>query len=452
MKDPERLPPVAADTIDTAAQVEPGRTSMFAAFRYRDYRLFWMGHTVSNIGTWMEMLGQGWLVVLLAISDGSPQLAPFYLGLVGLARAVPGLGLSLIAGAVADRSDRRQLLLITQVAACLLALLLGTLVATNTVTVAAVVLIATIRSSVFSFDVPSRQSLVPRLVPRHHLMSAIGLNQASFNGPQIVGPALGGILIGVTGSVAPLFFVNAATYLAVVIALVLMSSTPVAPQRDRPSVGRSVLEGVSYMRRDQVIKWSVVLSATLAFFARPYIFLLPAFAANVLAVGATELSWIMAATGIGGLTGSLLVANLGGVRRRGRLQLAFIAASGLSLMHFTVPRDMAFALVAALLVGLTTIAFNGVTNTVLQTTAPDRMLGRVMSVFALLFMGVMPLGQLALGTLGSAFGIDVVLFTGGAVTLGAGLYGFVRLPHIRDLRARGRVVAHPRSEAAVSAD
>ncbi|MGH2499054.1 MAG: MFS transporter, partial [Candidatus Limnocylindria bacterium] len=220
MRDPERLPPVAADTIDTAAQVEPGRTSMFAAFRYRDYRLFWMGHTVSNIGTWMEMLGQGWLVVLLAINDGSPQLAPFYLGLVGLARAVPGLGLSLIAGAVADRSDRRQLLLITQVAACLLALLLGTLVATNTVTVAAVILIATIRSSVFSFDVPSRQSLVPRLVPRHHLMSAIGLNQASFNGPQIVGPALGGILIGVTGSVAPLFFVNAATYLAVVIALV----------------------------------------------------------------------------------------------------------------------------------------------------------------------------------------------------------------------------------------
>ena len=102
------------ETLETAALVDPGRTSMFAAFRYRDFRLFWIGHTVSNIGTWMEFLGQGWLVVQLAIADGSPQLAPFYLGLVGLARAIPGLGLSLVAGAVADRADRRQLLLITR--------------------------------------------------------------------------------------------------------------------------------------------------------------------------------------------------------------------------------------------------------------------------------------------------------------------------------------------------
>ncbi|MEK7859790.1 MAG: MFS transporter, partial [Chloroflexota bacterium] len=179
MKDPERLPTVAPETMETAAEVEPGRTSMFAALRYRDFRLFWIGHTVSNIGTWMEMLGQGWLVVQLAIRDGSPQLAPFYLGLVGLARAVPGLGLSLVAGAVAARTARRPLLLITQVTACLLSLLMATLVVTNSITIAVVILLAAARSSVFSFDVPSRQSLVPRLVPKHHLMSAIGLNQAS---------------------------------------------------------------------------------------------------------------------------------------------------------------------------------------------------------------------------------------------------------------------------------
>ncbi len=448
MKDPERLPTVAPETMETAAEVEPGRTSMFAALRYRDFRLFWIGHTVSNIGTWMEMLGQGWLVVQLAIRDGSPQLAPLYLGLVGLARAIPGLGLSLVAGAVADRTDRRQLLLITQVTACLLSLLMATLVVTNNITIAVVILLAAVRSSVFSFDVPSRQSLVPRLVPKHHLMSAIGLNQASFNGPQIVGPAMGGILIAVTGSVAGLFFANAASYLAVVAALLLMQPTPVPAQRDRPSTVESVREGLRYMRRDPTIRWSIVLAATLAFFARPYVFLLPAFAASVLAVGATELSWIMAATGVGALSGSLLVATLGGVRRRGRLLLLATGGAGLSLMAFTLQHDLLPALAMALLVGLSTIAFNGITNTILQTTAPDPMLGRVMSVFAMIFMGIMPLGQLALGAFGSLFGIDVALFAGGSVALAAALYCAARVPAVRGLEARARVIPHPRAREA----
>lgn len=439
------------ETLETAALVDPGRTSMFAAFRYRDFRLFWIGHTVSNVGTWMEMLGQGWLVVQLAIADGSPQLAPFYLGLVGLARAIPGLGLSLVAGAVADRADRRQLLLITQVTAGLLAVILATLVITNTVTIAVVIMLAAVRSSVFSFDVPSRQSLVPRLVPRHHLMSAIGMNQASFNGPQIIGPAIGGVLIGVTGGVGALFVANAVSYLGVVVALLLMRPTP-APERaeDRPSMVESVREGLAYMRHDPVIRWTIVLAVTIAFFARPYIFLVPAFAANVLLVGATELSYLMAGAGVGSLAGSLLVANLGSARRRGLLMLIAIGATGASLMLLMVQRDLTIAIAVSLFVGLSAIAFNGLTNTTLQTTAPDRMLGRVMSIFAMIFMGIMPLGQLALGALGSAFGIDVVLFAGGAATLAAATYAFFRVPAIRDLEARAQVVRHPRARDAAA--
>ena len=442
---PEAAP---VETLETAALVDPGRTSMFAAFRYRDFRLFWIGHTVSNVGTWMEFLGQGWLVVQLAIADGSPQLAPFYLGLVGLARAIPGLGLSLVAGAVADRADRRQLLLITQVIAGLLAVLFATLVVTNTITIGMVIILAAIRSSVFSFDVPSRQSLVPRLVPRHHLMSAIGMNQASFNGPQIVGPAIGGILIGITGGVAALFVANAVSYLGVVVALLLMRPTP-APEKaeDRPSMLESVREGLRYMRREPVIRWSIVLAATLAFFARPYIFLVPAFAANVLLVGATELSYLMAGAGVGSLAGSLLVANLGNARRRGRLMLIATGATGASLMLLMVQRDVVVAIVVSVFVGLSSIAFNGLTNTTLQTTAPDRMLGRVMSIFAMIFMGIMPLGQLALGALGSVFGIDVVLFAGGAAALGAAVYAFFRVPAIRDLQRRAQVVQHPRARS-----
>jgi MFS family permease len=447
-RDPIPVPGAApVETLETAAAVDPGRTSMFAALRYRDYRLFWIGHTVSNTGTWMEMLAQGWLVVQLAIRDGSPQLAPLYLGLVGLARAVPGLGLSLVAGAVADRRDRRQLLLITQMTAGLTAFLFAMLVLTDTITIAIVIVLAAIRSSIFSFDVPSRQSLVPRLVPRHHLMSAIGLNQASFNGPQIVGPAVGGVLIGLTGSVGVLFLVNAVSYIAVVIALLFIAPAPAKDEPDRPSVLNSMREGVGYMRREPVIRWSIVLAATLAFFARPYIFLLPAFTANVLLLGAQELSILMAGTGIGGLTGSLIVANLGNAKRRGRLILLATGAAGLTLMGLALQRELLPAIAMSLLVGMSTIAFNGLTNTTLQTTAPDRMLGRVMSIFAMIFMGIMPLGQLLLGGLGSVFGIDVVLFAGGAVALGAAAYGFIRVPQIRDLTARAHVVAHPRARS-----
>jgi MFS family permease len=185
----------------------------------------------------------------------------------------------------------------------------------------------------------------------------------------------------------------------------------------------------------------------MAFFARPYIFLVPAFAANVLLVGATELSWLMAGTGVGSLAGSLIVANLGSARKRGRLMLIAIGSTGATLMLLMLQRDLTLAIPISLLVGLSAIAFNGLVNTTLQTTAPDRMLGRVMSIFAMIFMGIMPLGQLALGALGSIVGIDIAMLAGGAATLCAALYAFVRVPAIRDLEARAHVVRHPRARS-----
>ena len=177
---------------DLAADVEPGRTSAIAALRYRDFRLFWFGLLVSNIGTWMQMFGQGYLVVLLAVRDGVPQLAPLYLGLVGLARAIPGLALGLFGGAVADRTDRRRLLLVTQSAAAVTASILATLAITDKINIVEILLLGALNSTIFAFDAPTRQSMVPRLVPERDLMSAIGLNSAAFNGPQIIGPVIGG--------------------------------------------------------------------------------------------------------------------------------------------------------------------------------------------------------------------------------------------------------------------
>src|SRR5579859_4133844 len=171
-------PALEGATTDAAAVVEPGRSNAIAALRYREFRLFWFGLIVSNTGTWMQMFGQGYLVVQLAVRDGVPQLAPLYIGLVGLARAIPGLTFGLFGGVVADRADRRRLLLLTQSLAGVTAAALAVLTISGRIDIVQILMLGAINSLIFSFDAPTRQSMVPRLVPEGDLMSAIGLNSA----------------------------------------------------------------------------------------------------------------------------------------------------------------------------------------------------------------------------------------------------------------------------------
>ena len=415
---------------------------MLAALRYRDFRLFWFGLLVSNVGTWMQQFGMGWLVVQLAIRDGTPHLAPLYLGLTGLARALPGLALGLVAGAVADRSDRRRLLVVTQTTAGLLAALLATLTVSGSITIWAILLLGAANSTVFSFDAPTRQSMVPRLVPTRDLMSAIGLNSAAFNGPQIIGPAIGGVLIVPFGP-GGLFFLNAISYAAVVLALLLMRPVPPVMRAPGLDMLSRVRAGIGYIRSDPVLKWVIILVATTAFLSRPYVFLLPAVATNVFNVGATELSWLIASSGVGAFTGSLVVANLGAVRERGRIFVFAAGASGLALAGFALQSALGPALVATLATSLFTMAFVGLANTILQVNSPDHMLGRVMSVYTMFFMGVMPLGQLVEGALGSVFGVDQVLFVAGLLTAVASAYVYLRVRAIRELTSARRPHPHP---------
>src|SRR5881409_526827 len=222
----ERLAPaLETEGLDEAAAAEPGRTSALAALEYRDFRLFWIGLVVSNIGTWMQQFGLGWLVVQLAIKDGVPHLAPFYLGLVGLSRAVPGLAFGLFGGAVADRADRRRLLLVTQTSAAVVAAILAALTISEHINIVEIVL---------------------RLVSDRELMSAIGLNSAAFNGATLVGPLLGGVLI-IPFGVGGLMLLNAVSYLAIVVALFLMRPQPVDASVRRPLL-ESIREGLSFIR------------------------------------------------------------------------------------------------------------------------------------------------------------------------------------------------------------
>src|SRR5437867_3163710 len=429
----ERLAPaLETEGLDEAAAAEPGRTSALAALEYRDFRLFWIGLVVSNIGTWMQQFGLGWLVVQLAIKDGVPHLAPFYLGLVGLSRAVPGLAFGLFGGAVADRADRRRLLLVTQTSAAIVAAILAALTISEHINIVEIVLLSAMNSIIFSFDAPSRQAMVPRLVSDRELISAIGLNSAAFNGATLVGPLLGGVLI-IPFGVGGLMAINAFSYLAIVVALLLMRPQPTQRSGHLPML-ESIREGLAFIRGDPVLRWVVVLSIATALFTRPYIQLLPA-EAQLLNVGALELSWLLAASGAGALAGALVTASLGGWKRRGALLVAAAFAHGTLLSLFGTQRTLAGAMLFVLLTSLAVMVFMGMANTLMQTRTPDALRGRAMSVHTMIFMGFMPLGQMLLGSVGALAGINNAFLAGGAVVTVLAAYVALRAVALREAAA-----------------
>src|ERR1700716_1923518 len=437
MTSKERLAPVleAEGGRHEASAVEPGRPSALAALEFRDFRLFWFGLVVSNIGSWMQIYGLGWLVVQLAIRDGVPQLAPFYLGLVGLSRAIPGLTFGLFGGAVADRAARRPLLIVPQSSASVVAFILAILTITEHINIVEVVLISAMNSIIFSFDAPTRQAMVPRLVSDRELMSAIGLNSAAFNGATLVGPLIGGVLI-IPFGVGGLMLINAISYLAVVAALLVISPQP-SERRPRLSMLASIREGLAYIRRDPVLRWVVVLAVATALFTRPYIQLLPA-EAQMLGVGAIELSWLLAASGAGALLGALVTASLGGWKHRGALLVGAAFAHGTLLIFFGLQHTVIGAMVFVGLTSLAVMVYLGMANMLTQTRTPDALRGRVMSVHTMVFIGFMPLGQMVLGSVGTLVAINNAFLVGGVIVTLLAAYAALRVSALRDAVATVR--------------
>jgi len=429
--------------ITEAVSGDPGRrTSATAALRYRDFRLFWIGMVVSNVGSWMQLYALGYLVVQLAIRDGVPHLAPFYIGVLGLARALPSLAFGLFGGVVADRADRRKLLLLTQGAATLNALAIAILTITERINIIEVVVIGAIGSTIFSFDAPTRQAMVPRLVRDRDLVSAIGLNSVAFNGAQLAGPVLGGILY-IPFGLGGLFMINALSFSAVIAALILMAPVPAAARQRDVTVLRSIREGLGYVRHDVVVRWIIILTAAAALLTRPWIQLLPAFTEQILRVGAVELSWLMGASGFGALGGALVTASLGNLRRRGLILVISASAMAALVAVFALQRSLLIALPLLALVGFATMLFMGMANTLVQTRTPDHLRGRVMSVHTMVFLGVMPLGTLFLGALGTVVGVDVALFAGALAVLALVLYAAARVAPLRDAVATWRSAPVP---------
>lgn len=364
---------------------------------------------VSLVGTWMQSVAQGWLV--LTLTDSA-----FLLGLVSAIGSIPVLFLSLPGGVAADRFDKRKLLIFTQSTAMVLALTLASLTHYGLVRIWHVVLLAAVSGSVFAFDAPSRQAFTIELVGKEDLLNAIALNSAVFNAARIMGPALAGVLIGSIG-MAGCFFLNGISFLAVIVGLWQITNQRPAP-RAPGSAWREMREGLSYSWNHPVIRPVVTIVAVFSIFGMPYAMLMPVFARDILAVGPRGLGFLMTANGVGALVGALGLAAFSRTKGRGRLVMVAGIAFSLGLAAFSLSRSFILSLALLPLVGWSMVSQTATINTLLQTTVPDGLRGRVMSLFTFVFMGMMPFGSLLGGSLAQRFGAPAALRAGAAVCLG----------------------------------
>jgi MFS family permease len=381
------------------------------ALRHRNFRLFWTGQLVSLVGTWMQMVARGWLVLELTHS-------PFWLGMVGFANSVPVLLLSLWAGAIADNVSKRKLVIVTQAISMVMAFVLAALTWTSTVQVWHILAISLVLGTVFAFDAPTRQSFTVELVNgKEDLMNAVALNSAIFNGARVLGPAIGAVALAWQGP-GMAFFLNGLSYLAVLYGLFRID----VKEREKKVAAKSekqILEGLRFVRHDKVIGPLMLIVSVVSVFAFPYVVLLPIFADTILRVGETGYGTLMAFSGIGSLIGAVGLAFQSGrsTVKRGRLVLIGSIGLPIFLAIFSLSPLYLVSLVTLIGVGWTMIAVNATINTVVQTNVPDELRGRVNGVFAFLFIGMAPLGNLQAGLIADHFGAPMALFVGAITCL-----------------------------------
>ncbi|HJU91977.1 MAG TPA: MFS transporter [Pyrinomonadaceae bacterium] len=406
---PSEIVPVVSSEPSTAR-----RRRMFRALSHRNYRLFWIGAFLSNVGTWMQAVAQGWLVLQLTNSA-------FWLGLDAFMATAPGFVFTLVGGVFADLIDRRRLLLYTQVVAGIAALGLAALVATGAINPWMVLGFSFVTGCCMALASPSYLALTYDLVGREDLTNAIALNSTQFQLSRVVGPALAGVAFRTLG-LAGCFFANGLSFIAVIVALWMVrteghSTPPAHSVRDRRALWRDLIDGFHYVRNRPRVSALLTLSAVNSLFGAPYFSMVPIYARDIFRLGETGLAVMMGIAGVGALLGSLLVAYLGDFRRKGWFVLGGSAAFGFSIIGFALSSKLTLSLIFLFTLGFALVVSVAITNTLLQKLVTDRMRGRVMSMFLLSFMGTMPIGNIIAGAASNEFGPQYTLAVGGFVVM-----------------------------------
>lgn len=375
----------------------PTPAPRFAALQHRNFNLLWAGLIVSNTGTWMQNVAQGWLVLQLTNS-------PLWLGLLGLSFAVPMIILPLVGGAVVDRIDRIKLLYITQTGAMLTALTLAILTWTGTVHISYILIASFISSTLLAFDNPARQALLPDLVPQRDLMNAISLNSATYTGAALVGPAIAGALLAPLGP-GTLFFMNAVSYLAVLVALTFMRNVQThGSGRQHASLGKSMLAGLAYAWENRLILALLGMSALAALFGRSYQNLLPIFARDIWNGGPAGYGILLSASGGGALVGAFGLAFLRSVKRQGAILIASGLIFSLTVILFALSPSFWPGAFLLFIGGIAVTVFGTIISTFIQVAVPNELRGRVMSLYAITLIGLPSLGAMGTGSIAELLG------------------------------------------------
>jgi MFS family permease len=395
-----------------------------AALRYRNFRLFWAGLLVSNTGTWMQMTATNWLLYQLT---GSAAL----LGLNGIFRAVPAIGLGIISGTFADRYDRRKLMICTEVASGLLALALGVLDDSGQIEPWHIYAFTFLNASVGSFDGPARQALFPNLVPRSALPNAVALNSLLWKGSALIGPFLAGVAISWMGT-AGAFYANAASYLVVVCAMLMMRVTSKGSSKRRRLLSETS-EGYSYIVSRPIVLGVMVMEAMASLFGLNHT-VLTIFASDILRVGAHGFGLLQSARGLGAVIGSSIYLGVGQRSQQGQILFVSAILYGGAFALFGISPSFFLSLLLMGFVGATDTIWGASRGTILQMSTPDTLRGRVMGVFQLSNRGLHPLGQVQSGLLIPLIGAPAATVLGGIVVSAVTLITALKVPGIRKFR------------------
>lgn len=364
----------------------------FQAFRYRDFRLMWFGSFTSTTGTWMQQVAESWVVLSLTGSA-------FYLGITAFLGQLPIILFTLIGGVIADRVDRRRLLLASQYIQMLTAFILATLLYFDWIQIWHFLVLVFVVGSAQAFGGPAYQAIIPGLVGRKDLPNAIALNSVQFNLARVIGPVLAGLALAVVGPTW-CFGLNGISFLAVIASLYLMRSS-FQPDKTDESVMTGVTKGLAYLRSRGGLWQLTIIGFFGTFCGVPVITLLPVFAKDIFQTGSTGYSTMMAISGAGSVMGALVFASLSQIRNRGRLTLYVQVAMALLIATFALSEILWLSYIVLFLGGGCLITLFASINSLVQLNTVEEMRGRVMSIFMLAFRGGMPLGSLAAGALAS---------------------------------------------------
>lgn len=419
MKEKPRL------SMDTRPLGIPAKTHTFwskiatggAALRHRNFRLFFFGQLISLIGSWMQIMAQSWLVFTLT------NHSAFQLGVVSAFQYAPVLLFSLPAGVIVERSSKRRIVIGTQTAFTILAAVLGMLVLTHTVQIWHVYMIAALFGTVNAFDVPGRQALMIEMVGREDLMNGIALNSSIFNASRIFGPAIAAVLIAQLG-IGINFILNAVSFIPVIFGLVLMHITiPIKAITKEHNIMRQIGEGLSYIQKNESIGLLFFIVSMINVFGIPmYATLLPVFATKVLHSNVNGLGLMNVGLGVGAFIGAIVLAYVPPGPVRKRILLSSSIGLGIALIAFALSQTLVLSVILLSFVGYCVVSINSAGNALVQSSTPDRLRSRVMSVWGLVLIGLTPFGSFLAGSLAQQFDAQLAVVSGAIICLAAALF------------------------------